>query len=205
MRLGGTVTGQYSSVPEWEDLLVRSRFRAVTAPFSCRTPEAEITAYMETVERHDVRIAEIVGGIGLLRRKCIFRHFCPVHKIRAGRVHDGFRRLVIIVVAGVERVIAAVLVLHDTSRAERVILLGRGIRVRDHDPVILKGAVIFRPVKSPGMIARFPVALIREIEDVHLPVFIERHRVTDIGAVRHWKEGDVFVDFRRGTGVGLFS
>ena len=59
MRLGGTVTGQYSSVPEWEELLVRSRFRAVTAPFSCRTPEAEITAYMEAVERHDVRIAEI--------------------------------------------------------------------------------------------------------------------------------------------------
>ena len=59
MRLGGTVTGQYSSVPEWEELLVRSRFRAVTAPFSCRTPEKEITAYMEAAARHDVRIAEI--------------------------------------------------------------------------------------------------------------------------------------------------
>ena len=59
MRLGGTVTGQYSSVPEWEELLARSRFRAVTAPFSCRTPEKEITAYMEAAARHDVRIAEI--------------------------------------------------------------------------------------------------------------------------------------------------
>ena len=37
MLLGGTVTGEYRNVREWEDLLVRSRFRAITAPFSCRT------------------------------------------------------------------------------------------------------------------------------------------------------------------------
>ena len=59
MRLGGTVTGNYSGAAEWEDLLIRSRFRAVTAPFSCRMPETETAAYMEAAARHDVQIAEI--------------------------------------------------------------------------------------------------------------------------------------------------
>ena len=59
MRLGGTVAGQWSGPEEWEKLLVRSRFRAVTAPFSCRTPRTEIDAYLAACGRHDVIIAEI--------------------------------------------------------------------------------------------------------------------------------------------------
>ena len=59
MRLGGTIAGEWSSPAEWERLLVRSRFRAVTAPFDCRTPKAEIAAYREICDRHDVAIAEI--------------------------------------------------------------------------------------------------------------------------------------------------
>ena len=59
MRLGGTVAGNWSSPAEWEELLVRSRFRAITAPFSCHTPRKEIEAYCEICKRHDVLIAEI--------------------------------------------------------------------------------------------------------------------------------------------------
>ena len=59
MLLGGTVTGAYSSPAEWETLLIRSRFRAVTAPFHCRMPRAEIDAYLEILRRHHVCIAEI--------------------------------------------------------------------------------------------------------------------------------------------------
>lgn len=59
MRLGGTVAGRVSGPQEWEELLVRSRFRAVTAPFSCRTPRETVTAYVSVCEKHDVRIAEL--------------------------------------------------------------------------------------------------------------------------------------------------
>ena len=59
MRLGGTVAGSWSSPSEWETLLVQSRFRAVTAPFSCNTPRKEIEEYCEICRRHDVLIAEI--------------------------------------------------------------------------------------------------------------------------------------------------
>ena len=59
MRLGGTVAGRYASPAEWEELLVRSRFRAVTAPFSCGTPRAETDAYRAACGRHDVVIAEV--------------------------------------------------------------------------------------------------------------------------------------------------
>ena len=59
MRLGGTIAGTWSTVKEWEELLVRSRFRAVTAPFSCRTDPAETAAYLEAAARHDVVIAEV--------------------------------------------------------------------------------------------------------------------------------------------------
>jgi sugar phosphate isomerase/epimerase len=59
MRLGGTVSGNWSSPAEWEELLLRSRFRAVTAPFSCNTPRNEIEAYCDICKRHDVLIAEI--------------------------------------------------------------------------------------------------------------------------------------------------
>ena len=59
MLLGGTVTGACSGVPEWEELLKRSRFRAITAPFSCRTPEKEIREYCDAIRRCGVKIAEI--------------------------------------------------------------------------------------------------------------------------------------------------
>ncbi len=59
MRLGGTIAGQWASPEEWEALLVSSRFRAVTAPFDCRTPKDEISAYRDICERHGVLIAEI--------------------------------------------------------------------------------------------------------------------------------------------------
>ncbi len=59
MLLGGTVAGRYTSPEEWEDLLVRSRFKAVTAPFACGTPRKETDAFRAACDRHGVVIAEI--------------------------------------------------------------------------------------------------------------------------------------------------
>lgn len=59
MRLGGTVAGIWSSPAEWEKLLISSRFRAITAPFTCHTPRKEIEEYSEICKRNDVLIAEI--------------------------------------------------------------------------------------------------------------------------------------------------
>ena len=59
MRLGGTVVGNYSTLDQWEALLVESRFRAVTAPFDCHTPGDEVRRYLEICRRRDVAIAEI--------------------------------------------------------------------------------------------------------------------------------------------------
>ena len=59
MLLGGTVAGSYSSPAEWEKLLIASHFKAITAPFSCRTPRNEIREYCEIIQLHQVRIAEI--------------------------------------------------------------------------------------------------------------------------------------------------
>lgn len=59
MLLGGTIVGTYSGVTEWEKLLKRSRFKAITAPFSCRTPKGEIHEYCEAIRRCGVKIAEI--------------------------------------------------------------------------------------------------------------------------------------------------
>ena len=59
MRLGGTVAGTWQSPEEWEELLVRSRFRAITAPFNIHTSRKEIDAYRAVCDRHDVMIAEI--------------------------------------------------------------------------------------------------------------------------------------------------
>ncbi len=58
MRLGGTVAGSWSTPEEWEQLLIRSRFRAVNAPFDCRTPRPVIEKVREICARHDVVIAE---------------------------------------------------------------------------------------------------------------------------------------------------
>ena len=57
MRLGGTVCS--GSPAEWEDCLVRSGFRAITAPFSCDTPREEIRRLCRISEKHDVMIAEV--------------------------------------------------------------------------------------------------------------------------------------------------
>ena len=59
MLLGGTVAGAYRNPEEWEELLVRSGFRAVTAPFSMHTPRKEADAYRAACDRHGVMIAEI--------------------------------------------------------------------------------------------------------------------------------------------------
>ena len=59
MLLGGTVAGPFSGPEEWEKLLVRSRFRAVTAPFNMYTPRRETEAFRAACERHGVIIAEI--------------------------------------------------------------------------------------------------------------------------------------------------
>ena len=59
MLLGGTVVGSWSSPKEWEALLARSRFRAITAPFNCRMSAGEIEAYRDICARHGVVIAEI--------------------------------------------------------------------------------------------------------------------------------------------------
>jgi sugar phosphate isomerase/epimerase len=59
MLLGGSIVGAYSDLSEWEELLKRSRFRAITAPFSCRTPKEETDAFCGIVRRHGVKIAEI--------------------------------------------------------------------------------------------------------------------------------------------------
>lgn len=59
MLLGGTVAGAFSGPKEWEALLIASRFKAVTAPFNCHTPRAEIDAYCDIAARHHVKIAEL--------------------------------------------------------------------------------------------------------------------------------------------------
>ena len=59
MLLGGTVAGPFSGPEEWEELLVRSRFKAVTAPFNMYTPRKETEAYCAACEKHGAVIAEI--------------------------------------------------------------------------------------------------------------------------------------------------
>ena len=59
MLLGGTVAGAFRNPEEWEKLLAASRFKAVTAPFSCLTPREEIAAYCAAAHRQGAVIAEI--------------------------------------------------------------------------------------------------------------------------------------------------
>ncbi len=59
MLLGGTVAGHYRNADEWEQLLVASGFKAVTAPFNCATPAEETERYCAAAERHGVVIAEV--------------------------------------------------------------------------------------------------------------------------------------------------
>ena len=58
MLLGGTVAGPFQSPEEWEKLLAASHFKAVTAPFDCRTPRETIKAYCEAAKRQEAVIAE---------------------------------------------------------------------------------------------------------------------------------------------------
>ena len=57
MRLGGTVC--FSDPSEWEEKLTGSGFRAVTAPFTCDTPQEEINRLRRIIDKHDVVIAEV--------------------------------------------------------------------------------------------------------------------------------------------------
>ena len=59
MLLGGTVAGQWATPEEWEALLVKSRFMAITAPFDCHTDPDTIAALRRICDRHDVVIAEL--------------------------------------------------------------------------------------------------------------------------------------------------
>ncbi len=58
MLLGGTVAGTYAGPEEWERLLSASRFKAVTAPFDCHTPDDLIGGYFEAAKRQGAVIAE---------------------------------------------------------------------------------------------------------------------------------------------------
>lgn len=58
MLLGGTIVGAKNPA-EWEKLLIASRFKAVTAPFTCQTPREEIREYCDIIARHHVKIAEL--------------------------------------------------------------------------------------------------------------------------------------------------
>ena len=57
MRLGGTVC--CDNPAEWENRLLESGFRAVTAPFTCETPREEVGRLCRVLEKHDVAIAEV--------------------------------------------------------------------------------------------------------------------------------------------------
>ena len=59
MRLGGTVAGAFKTPTEWEELLLASKFRAVTALFNAYSAENDIAAYCEIARKHDIVIAEV--------------------------------------------------------------------------------------------------------------------------------------------------
>ena len=58
MLLGGTVAGRFSGPEEWERLLAKTHFKAVTAPFDCHTPNEDIAAYCAAAQRQGAVIAE---------------------------------------------------------------------------------------------------------------------------------------------------
>ena len=57
MRLGGTVC--FEGMEDFEEKLKVSRFRAITAPFTCETPREEVERYLSILRRLDVKIAEV--------------------------------------------------------------------------------------------------------------------------------------------------
>ena len=58
MLLGGTVAERFSGPEEWERLLAKTHFKAVTAPFDCHTPNEDIAAYCAAAQRQGAVIAE---------------------------------------------------------------------------------------------------------------------------------------------------
>lgn len=69
MILGGTVTGQFTNVKEWESLLERSCFGAITAPFTCEDDENKIRDYMSVINDHKVKISEIGVWRNILKKE----------------------------------------------------------------------------------------------------------------------------------------
>ena len=59
MLLGGTVTGNFSTPEEWGELLTKSGFKAITAPFSCNDSDETIDRYMSIIGDKGVLISEI--------------------------------------------------------------------------------------------------------------------------------------------------
>lgn len=59
MLLGGTVTGDHKTPEEWGQLLIKSGFKAITAPFSCLDDDNVINAYMTIISDAKVMISEI--------------------------------------------------------------------------------------------------------------------------------------------------
>ena len=60
MLLGGTVAGSWSSPDEWEKLLVLSRFKAVTAPFTCQRHRPAVSGKKQRAPvKKTLRIAKI--------------------------------------------------------------------------------------------------------------------------------------------------
>ena len=59
MLLGGTVTGNYTTPEEWGELLKKSGFKAITAPFTCLDSEKTINQYLQIIRENNVIISEI--------------------------------------------------------------------------------------------------------------------------------------------------
>ena len=59
MILGGTVTGSFKTPEEWEELLIKSGFKAVTAPFCFEDDADTVKSFMNIIEKHDVKVSEI--------------------------------------------------------------------------------------------------------------------------------------------------
>ena len=59
MRLGGTIVGEFNTPEEFEKLLIKSRFRAITAPFTYLDNREKIDSLVKVCEKNDVLISEI--------------------------------------------------------------------------------------------------------------------------------------------------
>lgn len=59
MRLGGTIVGEFNTPEDFEKLLIKSRFRAITAPFTYLDSKERIDSLVKICEKNDVLISEI--------------------------------------------------------------------------------------------------------------------------------------------------